>query len=162
MASLLIQESLGAGCVGDELLGLEPQADLTLGVLQGVAAVDDVPADVDAQVSTDAAGLGVSRVGLTQHHPGQLHNALTLPHHGEDGSGGHVLAESTIEGHVLQVQVVLLHVVLRGLHEFGGHQLEASVLESLHDLTAESSLDAIRLHGDECTLHVNEEEAVTT
>lgn len=38
------------------------------------------PADVDAQVSTDATGLGVSRVGLTQHHPGQLHNVLTLPH----------------------------------------------------------------------------------
>lgn len=38
------------------------------------------PADVDAQVSTDAARLGVSRVGLTQHHPDQLHNVLTLPH----------------------------------------------------------------------------------
>lgn len=38
------------------------------------------PADVDAQITTDAAGLGVSGVGLTQHHPGQLHNVLTLPH----------------------------------------------------------------------------------
>lgn len=38
------------------------------------------PADVDAQVATDAARLGVSGVGLTQHHPGQLHNVLTLPH----------------------------------------------------------------------------------
>ena len=37
------------------------------------------PADVDAQVSTDAARLGVSWVGLTQHQPGHLHNVLTLP-----------------------------------------------------------------------------------
>lgn len=52
------------------------------------------PADVNAEISTDAAGLGVSRVGLTQHHPGQLHNVLSLPHlkhtqnscrHDEDG-----------------------------------------------------------------------------
>lgn len=42
--------------------------------------VAHTPADVDAQITTDAAGLGVSGVGLTQHHPGQLHNALTLPH----------------------------------------------------------------------------------
>lgn len=39
----------------------------------------DSPADVDTQVSTDAARLGVSRVGLAQHHPGQLHDVLTLP-----------------------------------------------------------------------------------
>lgn len=40
---LLVQPGLGAGGVGDELVGLEPQLDLGLGVLQGVAAVDDVP-----------------------------------------------------------------------------------------------------------------------
>ena len=37
-------------------------------------------------------------------------------YHGENGSRGHVFAESSIERHVLQVQVVLLHVVLRGLN----------------------------------------------
>lgn len=114
------------------------------------------PADVDAQVSTDAAGLGVSGVGLTQHHPSQLHDVLTLPdlkhriqrkhqdrdlhldqtfmdpentvkllvseisvclrYHGKDGSGGHVFAESSVERLVLQVQVVFLHVVFRGLN----------------------------------------------
>lgn len=45
-----------------------------------LSSSDHSPADVDAQVSTDAAGLGVSRVGLTQHHPDQLHNVLPLPH----------------------------------------------------------------------------------
>lgn len=40
---------------------------------------------------------------------------LYVCYHGEDGSRGHVFAESSVERHVLQVQVVLLHVVLRGL-----------------------------------------------
>lgn len=43
MAGSLVDEGLGAGREGDELLGLEPQFDLHLGVLQGVAAMDDVP-----------------------------------------------------------------------------------------------------------------------
>lgn len=43
LAGSLVDEGLGAGREGDELLGLEPQVDLHLGVLQGVAAMDDVP-----------------------------------------------------------------------------------------------------------------------
>lgn len=43
LAGLLVQPRLGAGGVGDELLGLEPQINLHLGVLQSVTAVDDVP-----------------------------------------------------------------------------------------------------------------------
>lgn len=43
LAGSLVDEGLGAGREGDKLLGLEPQVDLHLGVLQGVAAMDDVP-----------------------------------------------------------------------------------------------------------------------
>lgn len=43
-AGSLVDEGLAAGSVADQLLGLEPQVDLRLGVFQGVAAVDDVPA----------------------------------------------------------------------------------------------------------------------
>lgn len=39
----LVQPGLGARRVGHQLVGLEPQVDLRLGVLQRVAAVDDVP-----------------------------------------------------------------------------------------------------------------------
>lgn len=53
MAGLLVQPGLGAGGVGDELLGLEPQVDLGLGVLQGVAAVDDVPEKRGGRLVTD-------------------------------------------------------------------------------------------------------------
>lgn len=43
LAGSLVDEGLGAGREGDKLLGFEPQVDLHLGVLQGVAAMDDVP-----------------------------------------------------------------------------------------------------------------------
>lgn len=38
------------------------------------------PADVDAQVTADAAGFGVGGVGLAEHHPAQLHDAPPLPY----------------------------------------------------------------------------------
>ena len=41
---------------------------------------------------------------------------MCVCYHGEDGSRGHVFAETSVERHILQVQVVLLHVVLRGLN----------------------------------------------
>lgn len=41
------------------------------------------------------------------------------------------------------------------LHELGGDQPEASLLKALDDLTAQSSLDAIGLHGDEGAFHVH-------
>lgn len=41
------------------------------------------------------------------------------------------------------------------LHELGGDQPEASLLKALDDLAAQSSLDAIGLHGDEGAFHVH-------
>lgn len=38
------------------------------------------PANLDAEISTDAAGLGVGRVGLTQHHSAHLDDVEALPH----------------------------------------------------------------------------------
>ena len=43
--------------VGGDALG-EPEANLVLGGLDGVGAVDDVAADLDAEVTADGAGLG--------------------------------------------------------------------------------------------------------
>lgn len=40
------------------------------------------------------------------------------------------------------------------LHELGGDQPEASLLEAFDDLATQASLDAVGLHGDEGALHV--------
>ena len=50
----------------DEVLVLEPEGDLLLGVLDGVGAVADVAADIDGVVTTDGAGGRGQRVGGTE------------------------------------------------------------------------------------------------
>ena len=53
---------LGRGPLED-LLRLEPERDLLLGVLDAVGAVADVAADVDGEVAADGAGGGGEGVG---------------------------------------------------------------------------------------------------
>ena len=54
---LLVEPGLVAALVGGDTLG-EPQGDLVLGGLDGVGTVDDVAAELDAEVAADGAGLG--------------------------------------------------------------------------------------------------------
>lgn len=54
---LLVGPLVHGVLVRGDALG-EPEADLMLGGLDGVGAVDDVAANLDAEVSTDGAGLG--------------------------------------------------------------------------------------------------------
>lgn len=51
---------------GDELLLLEPESNLLLGVLDAVGAVADVAADIDGEVATDGARGGGEGVGGTE------------------------------------------------------------------------------------------------
>ena len=50
---------------------------------------------------------------------------------------------------------MVLEVVLGGLHELHGHQLESFVLKSLDDLTTDATVDSIRLDHDEGSLTVS-------
>jgi len=52
--------------------------------------VDDVSADVDAEVASDGAGRRVARVGLAEHDPTGLDNVQTLPDHRKNRPGSHV------------------------------------------------------------------------
>jgi len=83
--SLLVQEGLlGQGVLVE--VSAEPQGDLFVGVVDGVAAVDDVTSGVDAEVSPDGAGGGVTGVGGSHHGTALLDGVLALPHHGQPGS----------------------------------------------------------------------------
>ena len=99
---------MSAGHVFGELLWLKPEGNFLLSGFDGIGSVADVTPDLNAVVTADGTGLGVLGVGLTKHDTASLDNASSLPHHGHDGSGSHVLDESREERLGGQVSVVLL------------------------------------------------------
>ncbi|GMT02925.1 hypothetical protein PENTCL1PPCAC_25098, partial [Pristionchus entomophagus] len=132
-----------------DLLGLEPVSDLTVGRLDRVRTVADVAANLDGEVSADGSGSGGERVGGSEHDTALLDDVESLPDHGDDGSGDHVVDEGGEEGLLLQIDVVLLKMGLGGGHLLKGDQLVAALLEALDDLADESTVDAVRLDHDE-------------
>ena len=137
---------------GAKLLGLEPHADLVVGGLNGIGAVTDVAANVDAVVTADGAGLGVEGLGGTKHLAAGGDGVVTLPDHGADGAGDHVLDEASEETLAGQVSVMVLHMGLAWAAELHGDKLEALLFEAGDDLAGESSLDTIGLDHNEGSL----------
>ncbi len=151
----------------------------------------DVAANGEAEVAADGACDKVSEritryatrcvrtngrlegVGGAEHNTAGLDGVKSLPDHGDDGAGGHVLDEAGEEGLALEIGVVcghgsaparrcdaialsrihtLLEVLLGGVDELEGDQLEAALLEAGDDLADEVALNAVRLGGELCEL----------
>ena len=98
-----------------------------------------------AQVTADGAGGRGEGVGSAEQSAALLDDILALPDHGDNGAGSHVLDQTREEGLALEVLVVLLEVLLAGVHELHGHELEAAVLEALDDLADKTALNAVGL-----------------
>jgi hypothetical protein len=117
ISSLLVDPGSAVAGVGENLLRLEPQGNLLLGVLDAVGAVADVAADlggnrlvsrefeipnlkrfkqerpityVNGEVATDGAGGGGQGVGGTQEGTASLDGVTALPNHGADRAAQHV------------------------------------------------------------------------
>merc|ERR1712146_879315 len=86
----------------------EPQRDLALRALDGVAAVDDIPPDFDAEVAADGSRGRVSRVGGADNLPASLDDVFTLPHHCHDWRRDNVLDERSEEGLAREIRIMLL------------------------------------------------------
>ena len=113
----------------------EPETNLVVGALVGVAAVDDVPANGDGVVTTNGARGGVARVGGAEDDAAGLDDAFALPNHGDNGgAAGHVVNQALEEGLGLEVIVVLGSVLLARGKELEGDQLVALPLEASDDL----------------------------
>lgn len=87
---LLVDPVVLGGLPGVELVLLEPESDLLLGVLDGVGTVADVTADVNGEVTTNGARGGGGGVGGTEEGTAGLDGITALPDHGADGARVHV------------------------------------------------------------------------
>lgn len=74
LLDLLVEEGLATALPGDHLLSLEPQGNLFLGGLQGIAAVNEVPAEV-----RHASQMTLHKVGVAGWaEPRSRHRGLSL------------------------------------------------------------------------------------
>lgn len=87
---VLVDPGLLGGLPGLDLLWLEPESNLLLGVLDRVGAVADVASDIDGVVTTDGAWGGGQWVGGTEENAAGLDGVLALPDHGADWARVHV------------------------------------------------------------------------
>jgi len=117
--------------------------------------VDDVSSDIEGEVSADGSWGRVGGVGCAKKGTSSLGGVLSLPDHGDDGSGGEVLGESSEEGLGAQVRVVSLGVSLGHVDELESNKLESLLLKAGDDLTDKSTLDSVGLDGDEGSLVVS-------
>jgi len=113
--------------------------------------MDDISSNFDTVVSTDGSGQGFERIGLSHHLASNLDNIGALPDHGTNRVASHVLDQTSKEGLVKKVKIVLLAMFLSSLHHLHGDELKSPGFESPDDFTGKSPLDAIRLHDDEST-----------
>ena len=137
----------------DDAIG-EPQSDLLLRALHGVAPVDDVPAHLNAVVPADRPWLRRCRVRGADDLAARRHHALALPHHRHHGAGADVLHQRREEGLARQVGVVLLSERVLHLHHLHGLQEEPLLLEPADDVANEPALHAVGLDHDEGELGV--------
>ena len=92
-----VNPSLGVGLPLDELSLGEPESDLGVGRLDGIGTVNDVAADIDAEVATDGAWGRVERLGGTEHLASSKNSVVTFPDHGADRARCGVVNESLEE-----------------------------------------------------------------
>lgn len=91
----------------DQFLRFKPESDLALSALDGIGAVHDVAASLQAEVATNRAWLRVLRVRLAEHDAARLDGVQARPDHGNHWTRGHVGDEAWEERTRRQVLVVL-------------------------------------------------------
>lgn len=79
---LFVDPGVDSLLVKADLLGLEPQVDLTLGRLDGIGTMNNISAGYQAEVTTNGTGFALQRVGGADHLATSKHDILALPNHG--------------------------------------------------------------------------------
>lgn len=86
---------------------------------------------LDGEVSSDGSRKRSLWVRLAEHHSSTLDGVESLPDHGNDGTGDHVVDEILEEWLLGKISVVLLEMSTSGSAHLQSDHLEAALLESL-------------------------------
>jgi hypothetical protein len=135
------------GPLAELFLG-EPESNFFVGGFNGIRSVDNVSADINAEITSNGTWLRVEWLGGTEHLSTSLDSVVTLPDHAADWTGSGVLDETSEETFTGKIGVVLLELGFTWLSEFHSDELESFGLESGDDGTDESSLDTVWLDHD--------------
>lgn len=87
---LLVDPVVCGGFPGLDLIWLEPEGNLLLGILDAVGTVADVAANIDGVVTTDGTWSRGERVGGTEKNSSSLDGITAFPDHGDNRTAQHV------------------------------------------------------------------------
>ena len=124
----------------------EENPDFALGGLEGIAAVNEVLGEEDAEVTADGPGSGLGRVGRSHHIAHDLPGVFrALNNDGDHGTTGHELDEVVVKA-LADVFLVMLSESL-GVKDADVHRHDVKVFlfEAADDLADEFPLDGIGL-----------------
>src|SRR5260221_63351 len=144
--------ALGGERIAQQLVRAEEQADLALGGVWPIGAMNDVVTDGQCVVAPNGAGGGVGGIGGAHHGAGDGDGVRALQHAGDHRSGGDERDESLIEWLTLMLGVVAAGNLARDLHELETPELEAACLEAAEDRPGEAALQGIGLDENERAL----------
>lgn len=112
----------------------------------------DVATNINGKVTSDGTRGRLKRVGGSKDSTSLLDNILTLPDGSKNGAGAHVGQKSSKEGLLLEIGVVVSKKSLRGGAKLDSNKLISTLLEAAEDGRDKSSLDSVRLDGNESSL----------
>lgn len=132
----------------------KPKIYFCFGWLYSVWTVANVPANIDAEVTSDSARLRIEWFGCTKHFPACSDWIITFPYHSTNRPRTHMLHVSNKEFLLSKVSILLFHVLLSRTTQLHCDKLESFLLKSLNNLSDEPTLHPIRLNHDECALFI--------
>ena len=139
--------------VVEKLVVVEETGYLDLGVLEGVAGVDDVLLEGEGEVAAYGAGRSLAAVGGAGEGAHDLNGVVAGVAAHDDGRLEHGNLDLREEWLVGQVRVVFVEELVGELHHLHAAEVKAFLLEAARDFAHEPAHQAVGLQDNECFLY---------